>query len=219
MNRLFALVFVPAALAQSYYGCYTEGKGVRALTGGATYDFENMTAIECGTYCTSHSFGLWGIEYSGECYCGNTLSAGSLKTFESLCNIPCPGNATTICGGNGHLSLYGASAVAPVETDVAHPAVTAPSYLGCFTEGNGTRALAGDAVVEVTLMTLEACGNFCLGRGYLIYGAEYGGECYCGSARDPSSLPALEADCSMPCAGNALEVCGGPNRLSVYEWE
>ncbi len=73
--------------------------------------------------------------------------------------------------------------------------------------------------MDYTLMTLEICGSFCLKRGHLIFGAEYGGECYCGDALDITSTLALDEDCSMECAGDHDETCGASNRLSVYEWQ
>ncbi len=111
--------------------------GSRALTGSVTYDFVAMTPELCEEYCTvNNTFAYYGIEYTGECYCGDALNAGAIKTFESQCTIPCPAPSTEICGGNGHLSLYGVSADPPVETDVAHPEVTAPVYLGCYHRGH-----------------------------------------------------------------------------------
>jgi hypothetical protein len=219
MNRLLLLALPTAALAQTYYGCYVEGTSSRALTGAVTYDYDNMTVAECTAYCTGLSYPLWGIEYSGECYCGDALTAGAVQTFPSQCDIPCPGNPSDTCGGNGDLSLYGTSPDPPSTTDAPHAPVTASVFLGCYTEGNGTRALAGASVADYTEMTVEDCSTFCLGRGFLLYGLEYAGECYCGSALDPSSITASPSSCNMPCAGDQTETCGGSNRLSVYQWQ
>ena len=107
---------------------------------------------------------------------------------------------------------------APVETAVPTTDVTAPVYVGCYTEAEGARALPDDSEVDYTFMTNEICAHFCLFRGYLFFGTEYGGECYCGTAL-PTSATAPETDCSMPCDGNSTEICGAGNRLSVYQWE
>jgi hypothetical protein len=61
---------VPAALAQTFYGCYTEVP-TRALTGSSLIDYDNMTITECATHCTG--FDMWGLEYSGEWYDPPTL--------------------------------------------------------------------------------------------------------------------------------------------------
>lgn len=42
-------------------------------------------------------------------------------------------------------------------------------------------------------------------------------QCYCGvAADDPARLG--DARCSIPCAGDATQVCGGFNAISVYEF-
>jgi hypothetical protein len=39
---------------------------------------------------------------------------------------------------------------------------------------------------------------------------------YCGNSFSAGSVAAAAGDCSFPCAGNAAEICGAGNRLSVY---
>ena len=75
------------------------------------------------------------------------------------------------------------------------------------------RALSSSSLAADT-MTLEACATFC--DGYLFWGAEYGRECYCGDSFNAGSTVAPVTDCSILCAGDSLEYCGGPVRLSVY---
>ena len=53
-----AVTAIPAALAQNFYGCYTEGAGVRALTGNSTND-PAMTLSMCQTFCSSFSLYLF----------------------------------------------------------------------------------------------------------------------------------------------------------------
>lgn len=38
----------------------------------------------------------------------------------------------------------------------------------------------------------------------------------CGNSGINANTVAAATDCNMPCAGNATEVCGGPNRISVF---
>ena len=46
------------------------------------------------------------------------------------------------------------------------------------------------------------------------------GECYCGNALQAGGAPAPdgEAQCNMACNGNQTEMCGGPNRLSLFRY-
>jgi hypothetical protein len=65
------------------------------------------------------------------------------------------------------------------------------NYIGCYTEGNGIRALEGAAFYDYPAMTLEECLKDC--NGYEWWGVEYGGECwsclfYCVSQSLPSYL-------------------------------
>jgi len=53
-----AVTAIPAALAQNFYGCYTEGAGVRALTGNSTND-PAMTLSMCQTFCSGFSLCLF----------------------------------------------------------------------------------------------------------------------------------------------------------------
>jgi hypothetical protein len=38
----------------------------------------------------------------------------------------------------------------------------------------------------------------------------------CGNIVSNGGAPAPASDCSMACSGNSSEICGGPNRLNVY---
>ena len=49
---------------------------------------------------------------------------------------------------------------------------------------------------------------------------EYGSECYCDNAPQNYGGPATDGSigCNMACQGNADELCGGPGRLNVYQF-
>jgi hypothetical protein len=40
----------------------------------------------------------------------------------------------------------------------------------------------------------------------------------CGLAFSGGGAPSPLTDCNMACAGNTSQICGGPNRLSVYNY-
>lgn len=65
-------------------------------------------AVEiCATYClTTKNYNLFGVEYGGECYCGNQLQPGSVAAPLSDCSFPCPGNAAEKCGAGNRLNVY-----------------------------------------------------------------------------------------------------------------
>lgn len=93
------------------------------------------------------------------------------------------------------------------------------THLGCFADNQGAaptgtmgRDLDGHAWNHGA-MTVGACIERCAQRGFRFAGVQYGSWCFCGNAYNrhgPSTA------CTMPCAGNAQEVCGGVWANSVY---
>ncbi|KZF19452.1 WSC-domain-containing protein [Xylona heveae TC161] len=202
-------------------GCYTEGTNSRALTGKASAGNAN-TVESCATSCSGFTY--FGVEYSDECYCGNQLSTGSLPATDNGCTMTCAGNSTEYCGGPNRLNMYrvngtatstssgttsGPTPTGPVTVPVAAGFVS----LGCYTEGTNSRALTGEASAGNT-NTVESCASSCAGFSY--FGVEYSDECYCGNQLSTGSIPATDNGCTMTCAGNSTEYCGGPNRLNMY---
>jgi WSC domain len=88
----------------SYYGCQTEGTNIRALTGAVYYSYTAMTLEMCATDCAGFTY--WGVEYGGECYCGNSWNTGSVNATGSDCSFLCPGNDLEFCGAGNRLSSY-----------------------------------------------------------------------------------------------------------------
>lgn len=203
------LTHEPTVGPYTLVGCWTEGQGVRALAQDATIA-ENMTNEVCSKFCSAYRY--FGTEYGDECYCGSFLGSTSATAPLADCNMPCAGNQFEYCGASNHLELYinpNVTGGSPEQPAAAGDFV----FVGCQTEGNGTRALTGSASAAGT-MSNEACATFC--DGFKYFGTEYSSECYCGNALDPSSLEAPASDCNMLCSGNDLEYCGAGNRLSLY---
>lgn len=208
-----------SAPTYSYLGCYTEGTGVRALGAANTVNYTTMTVEACASFCTP-TYSLFGLEYGGECWCANVFGTGAVAAPDTDCSFDCGGNAAEKCGAGNRLSVYSTTPTAPAEP--VHVA-TAGGYtrFGCYTEGNGTRALADFQEVDysTTGMTVEKCATFCGGHSSALFGVEYGGECYCGSEAPfaaSGSVAAPDSDCNMLCNGSPSEFCGAGNRLDIY---
>jgi len=213
-------------------GCIQEVAG-RALT-GARLDDPNLTPAVCANFCASRGFKFAGVEWYTECYCGDSLVNGaSTDLVSGQCNRACGGDATQTCGGANAIQLYynpnvvaaspsPSPSVAPSPSaSVAPPAPTAPASInglankGCIQEVSG-RALTGDSLANDN-MTLQVCGDYCTGKGFSMFGVEYGRECYCGNSfSNGGSADLISGQCNMPCAGNSAQLCGGPNAINLY---
>lgn len=64
-------------------------------------------------------------------------------------------------------------------------------------------------------MTNEMCIDYCVSKGAIYAGTQYGEECYCGTNAPPADRMGF-AKCGMPCAGNSTQTCGDAAKLSVY---
>ncbi|KAI1827931.1 heme peroxidase [Xylaria intraflava] len=197
----------PTVSSYAFQGCWTEGtNGVRALDAAETAG--NVTLESCASFCQSYHF--FGTEFGRECHCGNALAASSNQTNITDCNTPCTGDPSEYCGASNRLNLYYSSTTVGPSQPLT---VGNYTWYGCRTEATGVRALTGGSLVNSTV-SLEVCAAFCSGFKY--FGTEYGDECYCGNAFSEGSVAAASSDCSMACSGNAKELCGAGNRLSVY---
>ncbi|KAE9379342.1 WSC-domain-containing protein [Stipitochalara longipes BDJ] len=194
-----------------YVGCQTDaGVGDRTLSSTSFTD-TSMTVEVCSSFCGARGYTYFGVEYSTECYCGNTLGTSTTAT-DGRCNMACGGSATEICGGPGGLSLYKFSAALPSAT--ASAPLPAYTYVGCQSDSPTARTLL-QLVVTSPAMTVELCTSFC--AGYAYFGIEYSDECYCGNTLEGGSGIVTDGRCSMTCAGNTTEICGGSNGLSLYQ--
>lgn len=141
-----------------------------------------MTVERCIGNCTANGFGVAGIEYSYQCFCGNYLSNGAAKTMQSQCNMACAGNAGEFCGAGDRLSVYSNSTANL--TVYAVPSVQTtelPSnweYVGCLHDDapEGLRALPYQLILNNN--TANNCISRCSAFGYGFGGLEYGNECY-----------------------------------------
>jgi hypothetical protein len=121
------------------------------------------------------------------------------------------GNSTEICGGPSRMTMFNYT------LGWAPPTLpTGWSSIGCWTDAGSTRAL-GSYSFTSSSMTRELCMSTCLAKGYAFAGAEYSTECYCANSFALSSTSGATG-CTMTCGGNTTETCGGPNRLTAYNY-
>lgn len=195
-----------------YSGCFQETSNTQLLPYRSLSPPDDMTVEKCVSECKGNGYRYAGLVYYGVCYCGQTVNGPHAE--ESQCNLPCKGNETQTCGGNGIFSVYSDPTFEPIED------VTIEDYdnLGCWTDDSSMgRALTyrQDQVDGATLTT-EKCLQACRDGGFPFAGTEFGGECYCGVVIGNDTYAAPADECNMPCNGNSGQSCGGRGRLNLY---
>ncbi|KAI1079335.1 WSC-domain-containing protein [Whalleya microplaca] len=180
-----------------YVGCFVDDGNPRPLP-DKIISQGNMTAETCAQNCAGYNY--FGNEYGRECYCGDNLPPNQAP--ETDCSLPCAGNNDEICGAGSRLSVYG-----------VYGGLGNYVYQGCHTDSGSAHSLTGRILYDSN-MTLQLCASFCSGYGW--FGVEYSSQCFCGTSLSPSAGEAAHTECNMPCAGNANQVCGGADRISIY---
>ncbi|KAF8961440.1 WSC domain-containing protein [Flammula alnicola] len=87
--------------------------------------------------------------------------------------------------------------------------------LGCYTDSAASRTLKTASFTDVNNMTIESCIAFCTPNGYQFAGVEFSRECYCDNVIEAPGTPATDG-CNMACTGNAAEICGGADRINIF---
>lgn len=151
-------------------------------------------------------------------------------------------NLTEYCGGSHRLNLYSRGGLTPVlappgstpaKGPLSAPVPTPTSktttpnviatalptgwlYQGCYVDNVNGR-IFNNQQQDNPAMTVESCVATCVGLGFSVASMEFGVQCFCDTfVRNGGVLAAQGGECSVNCAGNAGEMCGGANRLSVY---
>ncbi|KAF1988457.1 class II peroxidase [Aulographum hederae CBS 113979] len=200
----------PSLADYTYQGCYSDSTASRSLSSKATQS-NSLTYASCASFCAGYSF--FGVEYGSECYCGNSLSTASSKVVESDCSFACSGDASKICGAGSRMNVFKTSSSTGSSTGPANPVISGYNYTGCYTDSVGTRTLNGSYLFDNAL-TIQKCATFCNGAAF--FGAEYGGECYCGAQIGGNGAKVVDSDCGFLCSGNSTQYCGAGDRLTVY---
>ncbi|PFH62596.1 hypothetical protein XA68_12848 [Ophiocordyceps unilateralis] len=94
----------PGVAGFASIGCYTEGNPDRALPNGVNTN--KRTVAACVNACKAATFSIAGVEYGGECWCGNAMGRGSVPAPAADCVMTCNDNSTEYCGGPSRLNIY-----------------------------------------------------------------------------------------------------------------
>ncbi|KAK7959826.1 uncharacterized protein PG986_004680 [Apiospora aurea] len=71
---------------------------------------DRMTIPMCTQACQGAGYAFAGLEYGRECWCGATKSGDLEDASDPMCamqcDMPCGGDANTICGGRGAIGIF-----------------------------------------------------------------------------------------------------------------
>jgi hypothetical protein len=110
-------------------------------------------------------------------------------------------------------TVYG-SGSAPTTSAAAGNGIGEFKYAGCYKDSSA-RFLSGEQFVNLGKVSNTNCVDHCSSKGFSVAGTEYGGECFCGNSL--TTVQKLdESKCSMSCAGDASQTCGGSWALSIF---
>ena len=94
------------------------------------------------------------------------------------------------------------------------------SFLGlgdqCFKDSG--RLFPFKAANDDEGLTIEKCKKLCFEDNQYEYaGVQHANKCWCGMGNyKPTKAPAPQSECSMPCAGDSTQKCGGSWRMNIY---
>ncbi|KAL9071089.1 MAG: hypothetical protein Q9161_004428 [Pseudevernia consocians] len=109
------------------------------------------------------------------------------------------------------------------QAQIALPSATAGSlpsgwaYKGCYIDYYPSARVLPMQYPDNSNLTIQSCVWSCYQLGYSISGLEHRMQCFCGNnLYNNGTLAPSDSDCDLPCTGDAKEVCGAHNRLSIY---
>jgi len=109
--------------SRQYLGCFRDDTNSRIFSGFVTEMSETNSPSACINYCLRIGFGLAGLQYGRECWCGKTLSVSSLHISDFQCNMSCPGSsyvAQSMCGGYLAMSVYSTGLASTASNDAIY---------------------------------------------------------------------------------------------------
>ncbi|RDW89749.1 hypothetical protein BP6252_01781 [Coleophoma cylindrospora] len=139
----------------AHQGCYLDNNPSRALTGTGYTSPSSMTLESCAAFCASYKY--FGVEYSQECYCGNSIASGDTNTTATDCSMTCTGNSLQLCGAGNRLSLYARNETAVVASSSTSTVTSSPA--GVSTTSAVTSTSVSCPASNGTTYTVAATGN------------------------------------------------------------
>eukprot|EP00903_Cladosiphon_okamuranus_P005860 g5798.t1 len=194
-----------------------------------------MTLEKCADICDGYSY--FGLQNAIQCTCGNTITGSPTPKCGLVDDnvIPeymylCSGDSRVLCGTDTMVSIYSLDGSTAPPSPTPAPVTPAPTAaaayesLGCFADNQ--QDASGQTVRIMTFestsndMTTEVCFQACNDGINTHFGTQWGRQCWC--TNDPHEVSInqfsdIYIPCNYVCKGDATEICGGFDAMSVYE--
>ncbi|KAJ2901230.1 hypothetical protein MKZ38_002094 [Zalerion maritima] len=93
----------------AYVGCASDPAGQERTLSDASTSADDMTVETCISFCREGGYVYAGVEYSTQCFCGNSASEDRMPRTDGVmgnCVMKCGGDSSVTCGGPSALDLY-----------------------------------------------------------------------------------------------------------------
>jgi protein xylosyltransferase len=93
-------------IANRLLGCFKDDKKHRILPSFYTNFKETNSPKKCIQMCLQSGYLYAGVQYSTECFCGNREPPHDSKLSDPNCNMKCPSDSKSVCGGYFTMNIY-----------------------------------------------------------------------------------------------------------------
>lgn len=93
-------------IANRSIGCFKDEKRNRLLSSFYANYKETNSPKKCIQMCLQSGYLFAGMQYSTECFCGNDEPSLDGKLPDSSCNMKCPAETKSACGGYYAMNIY-----------------------------------------------------------------------------------------------------------------
>lgn len=93
-------------IANRLLGCFQDEKQQRLLPSFYSNFKETNSPKKCIQICLQSGYLYAGVQYSSECFCGNREPPQSSRLPDPNCNMKCPAESKSACGGYFTMNIY-----------------------------------------------------------------------------------------------------------------
>ena len=169
------------------------------------YKFDNTTVDACATTTASPSSVT--VSPTASPTTSPTTATANTTTVGPTTAITTTANTTTLSPSPSPTAVPTPGQNETVSTWTSH---------GCAIDSGDNRILTGWSDIFMKSLTTDDCLSTCEDKGFKFAGTEYGEQCFCGNDI-PTQIHFDDAQCTIACAGNATEKCGGFWAMNLFE--